>query len=606
MRRGSSTTGGSTRETHGRTLSRGRPLMHWLFTVGTTGLVLLLGLATIAVGTQPAPVSAGAIEVTPTPGSPATGSPPPATPPPPVVVQPNPSGTIATPRIVYLPDSQLLAVTTAKGVVLDDVQTMQPLRMIDTGSPVTGVAFTPDGATLAAGLSDGSIQLFDVNSGQLQSTIQGPAAGVTTLTFSPDGLQLAGGSADNLVRIWQVSDGQLLQTLQGHSGPIESIAFAPDGSLLVSGSADGSVRLWRVSDGSTVSWVVGAPGGVTAVAFSPDSADVAFGAGDGTVRLWQTDTGKITLTLSENRAAVTDVAFAPDGATVASSSTDGAVRVWQLSDGQLQQTFQDPAGAVSSIAFRPDGSTLTAIAANGQLRSWPTSSLAAGSRGPGLASPQGAPPIVIAPPVPTPPRTNNAAFVSDVTVPDYAFVAAGAPFDKTWRLRNDGTLAWGSGYSLAFVSGDRLGAPASVALPATAPGQSADVTVPMVAPTTPGTYRSVWRLIDPSGQPFGSEVWALIQVPGQVLPPLPPPAAYAPQAGITASSTSISAGGAVNVQAWVQNVKAAWVNGDPVVNNYYQKSFALCGTTTFTLDVELTDGQHIYRAVTVNVSGSCS
>jgi hypothetical protein len=133
----------------------------------------------------------------------------------------------------------------------------------------------------------------------------------------------------------------------------------------------------------------------------------------------------------------------------------------------------------------------------------------------------------------------------------------------------------------------------------------------MVAPMVPGIYQGFWQTVNPSGQPFGPRIWVLIRVPTPVLVPIPaplpalPPLLLAPQAGITASSTYINAGSTVTIQAYVQNVQAAWVNGDPVVNNYYQKTFTLCGTTTFTLDALLRDGQHVYRSVTVNVNGGC-
>jgi hypothetical protein len=94
--------------------------------------------------------------------------------------------------------------------------------------------------------------------------------------------------------------------------------------------------------------------------------------------------------------------------------------------------------------------------------------------------------------------TYKAAFIADITVPDNTVFAPGASFVKTWRVRNDGTCAWGKDYalsSLAFVGGNPLGAPEGVALPGNVqPGNTADISVSMTAPVTPGVYRSEWKL----------------------------------------------------------------------------------------------------------------
>ncbi|HSB03354.1 MAG TPA: NBR1-Ig-like domain-containing protein [Anaerolineales bacterium] len=121
---------------------------------------------------------------------------------------------------------------------------------------------------------------------------------------------------------------------------------------------------------------------------------------------------------------------------------------------------------------------------------------------------------------------NAAAFVSDVTVPDGSTFSPGAAFVKTWRLKNTGTCTWTSAYSLAFVSGDPLGATTSMTMPTTAPGQMVDFSFDMNAPTTPGHYRGYWMLKDPQGNKFGLGInadksfWVDIIVSG--LPTTPP------------------------------------------------------------------------------------
>jgi hypothetical protein len=140
--------------------------------------------------------------------------------------------------------------------------------------------------------------------------------------------------------------------------------------------------------------------------------------------------------------------------------------------------------------------------------------------------------------------TNLASFVADVTVPDNSVIPAGTSFVKTWRLRNSGTCTWEPSYSAVFVSGVQMGAPSPVYLPHTVlPGATVDVSVPMMAPMTPGTYRGNWMLSTPAGLLFGlggsGRFYVQIVVPGSTTPtPIPTAERITFQAGQTSASRS--------------------------------------------------------------------
>ena len=123
------------------------------------------------------------------------------------------------------------------------------------------------------------------------------------------------------------------------------------------------------------------------------------------------------------------------------------------------------------------------------------------------------------PPTATTVPCNWARYVSDVTVPDGTIFAPGQSFTKTWRLLNIGSCAWRPGYSLVFQSGDRMHTQSTVPLNITVhPGQAANISVNLTAPSTPGQYRSYWMLSNTTGQLFGigaaanSPFWVDIKV----------------------------------------------------------------------------------------------
>jgi uncharacterized protein YkwD len=119
-------------------------------------------------------------------------------------------------------------------------------------------------------------------------------------------------------------------------------------------------------------------------------------------------------------------------------------------------------------------------------------------------------------PTNVPDCTNSASFVADVTIPDNTNVAGGTTFTKTWRVSNTGTCIWGPDYTLAYYSDERLGAPDSIPLAITYPGQTADISVDFTAPNTTGNHRGNFVIKNPAGLIMkvgdDSRLWVIINV----------------------------------------------------------------------------------------------
>lgn len=111
-----------------------------------------------------------------------------------------------------------------------------------------------------------------------------------------------------------------------------------------------------------------------------------------------------------------------------------------------------------------------------------------------------------------PPCENDLVFMQDITVPDGQHFLAGQPIVKTWQVRNDGSCAWGRGYSLRLVDGIAMGAIDRQALPEAVPGDVVEITIQFTAPQQPGTYRSAWKAHDQIEQPFGVQIYVEIIV----------------------------------------------------------------------------------------------
>lgn len=91
-----------------------------------------------------------------------------------------------------------------------------------------------------------------------------------------------------------------------------------------------------------------------------------------------------------------------------------------------------------------------------------------------------------------------------MTIPPGTMLLPGERFTKTWRFMNIGSCAWTQSYAIVYRDGEQFGAPDLTLLPiSVAPGQTVDVSIEMVAPSTPGSYGSYWMFRSPNGAFFG-------------------------------------------------------------------------------------------------------
>jgi WD40 repeat protein len=166
---------------------------------------------------------------------------------------------------------------------------------------VNSIAISPDGRTLVSGSRDGTIQLWQLDTRKVKSTLKGHIQGVNSLAFSPDGQTLASGGEDNTIKIWKLGTESEPRTLKEHSAWVSSVAFSPDGKTLVSGSFDNTIKIWNLKTGALLRTINSQEQRVFALAISPDGETLASGSGDGTIQIWDLGTGERLRTIKGHR-----------------------------------------------------------------------------------------------------------------------------------------------------------------------------------------------------------------------------------------------------------------------------------------------------------------
>jgi WD40 repeat protein len=293
-------------------------------------------------------------------------------------------------QVLFRPDGRQLASAGQEGVVrVWDVNQGRPARIISETADVAALAFSPNGQHVAGALGPvrldndlrraGGIQVWEASTDRVVHMLNGPKAPVTGVAYSPDGAWIAGASYDGTVTVWDAAKGRAAHTLTGHMGLVTCVAYSPDGKRLVSGSLDKTVRVWDAHTGKELFSMKGllqdAQGDILSVAWSPDGKHIAASSRVHTVTVWDAARGDVVHTFVPQKDVIlafmwSCVVFSPDSRRIASLGGDTSVRIWDVERGVELRSFKGHRDHVSGIAFSPDGRRLASTSSDRTVKLW--------------------------------------------------------------------------------------------------------------------------------------------------------------------------------------------------------------------------------------------
>ncbi len=260
------------------------------------------------------------------------------------------------------------------GVNLHDANfngvTFRAARFLETFASIATLAFSPDGRYLAAGMTNGDVNLWQLGANELQLKLRGHTDMVWTVAFSPDGEQLASGGEDQSIRVWDIPSGECLWQRIAHHGWVKSLAYNSDGTHLYSAGHDGYVRVWARQNGEQRHEWQAHPAWLWSLALSPDGQWLATASEDRTVKLWALADGKLRYTLSGHHATVRMVCFSIDSQYLVTASFDQTIGVWNVASGERRYTLHSHTNFIWSIALSPDGRQLASAGDDQDIHLW--------------------------------------------------------------------------------------------------------------------------------------------------------------------------------------------------------------------------------------------
>lgn len=151
------------------------------------------------------------------------------------------------------------------------------------------VDLSPDGKLLAAGMQTGSIRLVDALTGKEAGSYEAHQAPVEGVAFSPDGKTLASCAKDKTLCLGNVAEHRVQHSLESAAS---FVRFSPDGKVLASASPSGPIELRDAVSGRVRLRLLGQVGQICSLAYSPDGRWLAAGTTAGNVQIWDAVSGQ--------------------------------------------------------------------------------------------------------------------------------------------------------------------------------------------------------------------------------------------------------------------------------------------------------------------------
>jgi WD40 repeat protein len=148
-------------------------------------------------------------------------------------------------------------------------------------------AASQDGTLLAAS-GEGTIEIWDVKSGELLRTVAFDGGMMPQMAFSGENHLLAAMSLSGGLYLWDLETGARKNHL-GLKYGANSIKFSPDAKMILSLEYDGSLHFWDAATLREVNRIEGVGGGFKAADYSPDGKTVVTAAADKVIRWMPAD-----------------------------------------------------------------------------------------------------------------------------------------------------------------------------------------------------------------------------------------------------------------------------------------------------------------------------
>ncbi|KAH7104251.1 WD-repeat-containing protein [Auriculariales sp. MPI-PUGE-AT-0066] len=237
-------------------------------------------------------------------------------------------GLICSPGANSIYEGSRAYVPALEDVLVWDVKRGQMLAMWhETGhrAEVTCMARASQGPSFAVGYADGSIRLWDSETGTVSHVFNGHKKAVTALAFDASSTRLASGSQDTDLIIWDVVGERGICRLRGHRDQITRVLFiaassdassstsSSQANYIVSTSKDTYLKLWDLSMQHCVQTIVAHRSEIWSCDLNTSHSIILTGSNEGDIKAWRLDHAALAAGLQEANNGQAPIFILPAG-----------------------------------------------------------------------------------------------------------------------------------------------------------------------------------------------------------------------------------------------------------------------------------------------------
>ena len=278
--------------------------------------------------------------------------------------------------LAWSSDSTCLATGSSESVKVWNRTSLTAVRSLPS-SYCLALAFCPGDRHLVAATKTGTLQLFDLGSGQLTETVEAHSGEPAwALALSKDGRGFVSGGGDKTVKFWewQLTADSALSAVHKRTLSVDesvvAVALSPDGRLMAAALLDTTVKVFFVDSLKMFLSLYGHKLPVTCLDISSDSTLIVTGSADRNMKIWGLDFGDCHKSLFCHDDTVTGARWLPDTHRVVTSGKDGQLKMWDGDSFVRIQSLPGHVGEVWGLAVSPNGKWVVSGGKDRTVRLW--------------------------------------------------------------------------------------------------------------------------------------------------------------------------------------------------------------------------------------------
>ncbi|KAK7053051.1 Coatomer subunit beta' [Paramarasmius palmivorus] len=247
-------------------------------------------------------------------------------------------------------------------------------KLFSRSDRVKGVDFHPTEPWIITGLYNGTVNIYNHETGALVKTFEVAEVPVRCIKFIARKNWFVAGSDDFQLRVFNYNTHEKVAAFEAHPDYIRCLTVHPTASIVLTGSDDMTIKAWDWDKGwKNIQTYEGHSHYIMNLAFNPkDSNTFASACLDRTVKMWSLGSPNANFTMDAHEKGVNYVDFYPgsDRPYVATTGDDKTVKVWDYHSKSCVQTMEGHTNNVSFAVFHPNLPIIISGSEDGTVKIW--------------------------------------------------------------------------------------------------------------------------------------------------------------------------------------------------------------------------------------------